>query len=123
MRGGEAFQSSRKACAQSERRERTERVSEWSGLGMAGGKNVGVEWQGRKQSRRGLLFPFARPPACLWLRLWFSSAGNKVQMGWGVAWGEKSRLTLQEERGVAGTGKLFLTSCISAGFLLRVSLL
>ena len=54
---------------------------------MAGGKNVGVEWQGRKQSRRGLLFPFARPPACLWLRLWVSSAGNKVQMGWGVAWG------------------------------------
>lgn len=44
-------------------------------------------------------------------------------MGWGVDWGEHSRLTLQEARRVMGTGKLFLTSCISAGFLLRLSTL
>lgn len=44
----------------------------------------------------------------------------KCRLG-GVAWGEKSRFTLQEERGVARIGKLFMTSCISAGFLLRES--
>lgn len=40
---------------------------------------------------------------------------------WGVAWGEESRLTPPEERGVARMGRLFMTVCISAGFLQRES--
>lgn len=65
---------------------------------MAGGKNVGVEWQGRKQGDT-----FLCPFACPRLPASGSDCGSamlvRVQMGWGVDWGEHSRLTLQEGEG------------------------
>ena len=68
-------------------------------------------------------------PACLRLWLWISRASDEVQMGrgggagaaWGLAWGEKSRLTLPKERGVERIGKFFRNPCISASFLPRGS--
>lgn len=66
--GQTAFWSTRTACAKSWRHERTERVPEWSGLGMARGKSVGVEGQG-EEAERGQSLMFLCLPACLSLPL------------------------------------------------------
>lgn len=83
----------------------------------------GWSGRGRKQSRDSLLGPLACLPVCLCLGLWISKADDEVQLGGGLgaAWGEHSRLTLQEGQGAERTGPLFMISCISAGFLQRES--
>lgn len=66
------------------RHERTEGVPEWSGLGMARRKSVGVEWQGKgTQQGQSLYVPL--PAACLSLPLTTDQQKLVVRCRWGAA--------------------------------------